>query len=408
MTLPHYVFCATLYRCASRSKAQAYSTICKRVYIDTYMTGALRIFSSQEGIPLVSGATLAPLEVGFETWGNLNREKTNAVLICHALTGDQYVAGPNPVTGRPAWWDNLVGPGRVIDTDRYFVICSNVLGGCFGTTGPASLAPSGQPYGLDFPVITIADMVRAQAALIDSLGIETLFAVIGGSMGGMQVLEWIASRPERVFAAMPIATAARHSAQNIAFHEVGRQAIMADPDWQDGTYHTRKKRPVKGLAVARMAAHITYLSDMALHRKFGRRLQDRDSLTFGFEADFQIESYLRYQGHSFVDRFDANSYLYITRAMDYFDLAASFDGRLSDAFAPFKGKACVVSFSSDWHYPPADSRHITRAMIGAGIEVSAFEVDTDKGHDAFLLDEPDFHAAMAGFLGACAAERGIS
>lgn len=372
------------------------------------MSNPLRIFKLDTGIPLDSGGFLAPLEVAFETWGQLNGEKSNAVLICHALTLDQYVAGPNPVTGRPAWWDNVVGPGLVIDTDRYFVICANVLGGCLGSSGPMSLAPDGGHYGLDFPVITIADMVRAQAALIDSFGIETLFAVIGGSMGGMQVLEWIASRPERVFAAMPIATAARHSAQNIAFHEVGRQAIMADPDWQGGAYLAKGSKPVRGLAVARMAAHITYLSDAALHRKFGRRLQDRDALTFGFDADFQIESYLRHQGSAFVDRFDANSYLYITRAMDYFDLAAGFDGRLADAFVAFRGKACVVSFSSDWHYPPADSRHITRAMIGAGIEVSAFEVETDKGHDAFLLDEPDFHKAMEGFLRACANERGLS
>lgn len=372
------------------------------------MSDQIRRFTLDSGISLDSGGHLAPLNVGFETWGQLNKGKTNAVLICHALTGDQYVAGPNPVSGRAAWWDNLVGPGKIIDTDRYFVICSNVLGGCLGTSGPASLAPSGTPYGITFPVITIGDMVRAQAALIDSFGIECLFAVIGGSMGGMQVLEWIASRPQRVFAALPIATAARHSAQNIAFHEVGRQAIMADPDWCNGAYLAHDTRPVKGLAVARMAAHITYLSDAALHRKFGRRLQDRDALTFGFDADFQIESYLRYQGNSFVDRFDANSYLYITRAMDYFDLAAGFEGRLADAFMAFKGKACVVSFSSDWHYPPADSRHITRAMIGAGIEVSAFEVETDKGHDAFLLDEPDFHNAMAGFLGACAAQRGLS
>jgi homoserine O-acetyltransferase/O-succinyltransferase len=372
------------------------------------MSKALRIFRSPEGIALDSGGTLAPLEIGFETWGTLNPTKSNAILICHALTGDQYVAGPNPLNGRAAWWSSLVGPGKIIDTGRYFVICANVLGGCMGTSGPASNGPDGTPYGLNFPIITIADMVRAQAVLVDSFGIDKLFGVIGGSMGGMQVLEWIASRPERVFAAMPIATAARHSAQNIAFHEVGRQAIMADPDWQKGAYLGTKKRPDKGLAVARMAAHITYLSDAALHRKFGRRLQDRDALTFGFEADFQIESYLRYQGNSFVDRFDANSYLYITRAMDYFDLAAVYGGRLAEAFVAFKGRTCVVSFSSDWHYPPSDSRQITRAMINAGIEVSAFEVETDKGHDAFLLEEPDFHNAMAGFLGACASEWGLT
>ena len=371
------------------------------------MTSALQILRLDIGLPLDSGAIFSPLEIGYETWGELNAEKSNAVLICHALTGDQFVAGPNPVTGQPAWWANLVGPGRIIDTNRYFVICSNVLGGCMGTSGPASIGPDGQPYGLSFPVITIADMVRAQAALIDHLGIERLFAVIGGSMGGMQVLEWIASRPDRVGSAMPIASAARHSAQNIAFHEVGRQAVMADPDWQGGAYQIKGTKPVKGLSVARMAAHITYLSDAALHRKFGRRLQDRNEVAFGFDADFQIESYLRYQGSRFVDRFDANSYLYITRAMDYFDLAAGFNGRLSDAFTAFKGRACVVSFSSDWHYPPADSHHITRAMIGAGVEVSAFEVETDKGHDAFLLDEPQFHEAMAGFLAASAADQGL-
>ncbi|MEY3234810.1 MAG: homoserine acetyltransferase, partial [Pseudomonadota bacterium] len=238
------------------------------------MTSALQILRLDIGLPLDSGAIFSPLEIGYETWGELNAEKSNAVLICHALTGDQFVASPNPVTGQPAWWANLVGPGQIIDTNRYFVICSNVLGGCMGTSGPASIGPDGQPYGLSFPVITIADMVRAQAALIDHLGIERLFAVIGGSMGGMQVLEWIASRPDRVGAAMPIASAARHSAQNIAFHEVGRQAVMADPDWQDGAYQIKGTKPVKGLSVARMAAHITYLSDAALHRKFGRRLQD--------------------------------------------------------------------------------------------------------------------------------------
>ena len=360
-------------------------------------------------LPLDGGGVLDGVDVAYETWGTLDARRSNAVLVCHALTLDQYVTGDvNPITGRPTWWPQVVGPGRIIDTNRYFVICSNVLGGCMGTSGPASLAPDGKPWGLRFPVITIADMVRAQAMLVEALGIESLFAVIGGSMGGMQVLEWIASRPDQVACALPLATAARHSAQNIAFHEVGRQAVMADVDWHGGGYLEAGTRPAKGLAVARMAAHITYLSDSALQRKFGRSLQDREAPTFGFEADFQIESYLRHQGSSFVDRFDANSYLYITRAMDYFDLAAAHGGHLAAAFARFQGRACVVSFSSDWHYPPADSRTITRAMIAAGVEVSSLEIETDKGHDAFLLDEPGFHAALAGFLAAAARERGIA
>jgi homoserine O-acetyltransferase len=358
-------------------------------------------------LELDGGGVIAPLTIAYETWGTLNAARTNAVLVCHALTMDQFVASPNPVTGRPAWWPDVVGPGKAFDTDRLFVICANVLGGCMGTTGPASEGPDGRPLAMRFPVITIADMVRAQAMLVDALGIETLFAVIGGSMGGMQALEWVASRPGRVRCVLPIATAARHSAQNIAFHEVGRQAVMADPDWRGGDYEVAGTRPAKGLAVARMAAHITYMSDTALHQKFGRRLQDRDALTFGFDAEFQIESYLRHQGVTFVDRFDANSYLYITRAMDYFDLAASHGGRLADAFRAYKGRACVVSFSSDWHYPPADSRTITRAMIAAGVEVSAFEVDSDKGHDAFLLDEPEFHQALTGFIAAAAREAGL-
>lgn len=359
--------------------------------------------------PLVldSGASLAPLTVAYETWGTLNQEKSNAILVCHALTGDQYVTGTHPLTKRAGWWNNVVGAGKLIDTDKFFVICANVLGGCMGTSGPQSPNQGGKPSALDFPIITISDMVQAQAMLIDALGIETLFAVIGGSMGGMQVLQWIATFPDKVFCAVPIATAARHSAQNIAFHEVGRQAIMADPDWRKGDYLAQNTFPSKGLSVARMAAHITYLSDVALHNKFGRKLQNREQLTYGFEADFQIESYLRHQGQSFVDRFDANSYLYITRAMDYFDLAANFEGNLTKAFNAYKGAACVVSFSSDWHYPPSESRAIVRAMMASGVHVSSLEVETDKGHDAFLLDEPVFHSALSGFLQSQADARGI-
>ncbi len=364
-------------------------------------------FGADEPLELDCGKAIAPWQIAYETYGTLNADKSNAVLICHALTGDQYVASVNPVTGKPGWWERMVGPGCPVDTDKYFVICSNVLGGCMGTSGPASLNPeTGEPYALTMPVVTIRDMVRAQARLVDRLGIDTLFAVVGGSMGGMQVLQWAASYPERVFAAVPIATGARHSSQNIAFHEVGRQAIMADPDWCDGAYIEAGKRPVKGLAVARMAAHITYMSDSSLHRKFGRNLQDRDDLTFGFDADFQIESYLRHQGMTFVDRFDANSYLYVTRAMDYFDLAAEF-GSLPLAFHDTKTRFCVMSFTSDWLFPTSESRMIVKALNAAAANVSFVEVDSDRGHDAFLLDVPEMFSTIRGFITGAARARGI-
>jgi homoserine O-acetyltransferase len=353
------------------------------------------------------GVDLAPVTIAYQTYGRLNADRSNAILLCHALTGDQYVADPNPVTGKPGWWQPLVGPGCIFDTDRYFLICSNVLGGCMGSTGPSSINPdTGRPWGLTFPVITIADMVRAQIRLIDHLGIDQLFSVIGGSMGGMQVLEWAAHFPHRVFSAVPIASAARHSAQNIAFGEVGRQAVIADPDWCRGDYLNEGKMPHNGLAVARMAAHITYLSEAALHRKFGRNLQGR-SLTYGFDADFQVESYLRYQGSSFVERFDANSYLYITRAMDYFDLAADHGGTLANAFRGTRVRFCVVSFTSDWLFPTEESRAVVRALNAVAANVSFVEVESDKGHDAFLLDEPEFHATLQGFLNGAAAHRGL-
>lgn len=370
--------------------------------------GGVRTLAFEEPLQLSSGGFIAPLQVAYETYGTLNADKSNAVLICHALTLDQFVAGPNPVTGRPAWWPRVVGPGRPIDTNRFFVICANVLGGCMGTTGPASTAPDGKPYGLRFPVITVADMVRAQAMLIEKLGIPSLFLVIGGSIGGMQALQWASAYPKRVFACASIATAARHSAQNIAFYEVGRQAIMADPEWRDGDYLAQSVRPQKGLAVARMAAHITYLSEASLRRKFDRALQGRDNYSFGFDADFQVESYLRHQGQSFVDRFDANSYLYITRAIDYFDLAADFGGSLAQAFKDCPARFCVVAFSSDWHYPPEDNRQIVRALIAAGAEASYVEIPTDKGHDAFLLEEPHFERALTGFIDSAAHARGLS
>jgi homoserine O-acetyltransferase len=361
--------------------------------------------------PLVldSGARLGPYTIAYQTYGRLNAERTNAILVCHALTGDQYVADPHPVTGKPGWWSTLVGPGKVLDTDRYFLIGTNVLGGCMGSSGPMEINPAtGRPWGLSFPVITIADIVRAQKQVIDHLGIESLFCVTGGSMGGMQVLQWAASYPDRVFAAVPIATAARHSAQNIAFHEVGRQAIMADPEWAQGNYQEQGRRPSRGLAVARMAAHITYLSEQALHRKFGRALRNRDTVTYGFDADFEVESYLRYQGSTFVERFDANSYLYLTRAMDYFDLAADYDGVLANAFRGTPTRYCVVSFTSDWLFPTSDSRAIVHALNAGGARVSFAEIETDKGHDAFLLEEPELFAIVRGFLESAGRARGLA
>jgi homoserine O-acetyltransferase len=366
-------------------------------------------FGADEPLMMDSGVALAPWQIAYQTYGTLNADRSNAVLICHALTGDQHAANDNPVTGKPGWWRTMIGPGLPVDTNRFFVICANVIGGCMGSTGPASTDPAtGQPYALNFPVVTIRDMVRAQAALLDRLGIESLFCVIGGSMGGMQVLQWAASYPSRVFAALPIATAARHSAQNIAFHEVGRQAVMADPDWRGGRYLLEGTRPSKGLAVARMGAHITYLSEMALHRKFGRNFQDRSAPTFSFDADFQIESYLRYQGISFVERFDANSYLYMTRAMDYFDLAAEHGGSLAKAFKGSATRFCVISFTSDWLFPTSDSRAIVHALNAAAASVAFVEVESDKGHDAFLLDEPEMFAAACGFIDAAARVRGIA
>jgi homoserine O-acetyltransferase len=370
--------------------------------------GVIR-FGPDKPLRLESGARLNNLEIAYRTYGALNPDRSNAVLVCHALTGDQHVASEHPVTGKPGWWTQVVGPGRPLDPAKHFIICSNVVGGCMGTSGPSSIDPeTGQVYGLSFPVITVPDMVRAQTMLIDALGIDTLFAVIGGSMGGMQVLQWAADYPERLFSAVCIAAAARHSAQNIAFHEVGRQAIMADPDWRGGAYALQGVRPEKGLAVARMAAHITYLSEPALQRKFGRELQ-RDGLSWGFDADFQVESYLRHQGSSFVDRFDANSYLYITRAVDYFDLTEASGGVLANAFAKAREvRFCALSFTSDWLYPTIESRTIVRALNAAGCRASFVEIETDKGHDAFFLDEPVLRTALTGFLESAAHARGLT
>ena len=375
---------------------------------DYAQDGGTLAFGPDRPLRLDSGARLDQIEIAYRTYGSLNADKSNAILICHALTGDQHVASEHPITGKPGWWTQMVGPGKPIDPTRHFVICSNVVGGCMGTTGPSSLDPAtGEPWNLSFPVITIPDMVRAQTLLIDALGVDTLFAVIGGSMGGMQALQWAVDYPQRVYSVVCLAAAARHSAQNIAFHELGRQAIMADPDWRGGDYGRFGVRPEKGLGVARMAAHITYLSEQALQRKFGRELQ-RDGLSWGFDADFQVESYLRHQGAVFVDRFDANSYLYITRATDYFDLAAAHGGLLAEAFrAAQKVRFCVLSFTSDWLYPTPESRSIVRALNAAGARASFLEIDSDKGHDAFLLDEPVMRNAVAGFLASAGQSRGL-
>lgn len=366
--------------------------------------GLARHVSLPGPLRLDGGALLSPVDIAYETYGTLNADRSNAVLVCHALTGDQHVASPHPVTGKPGWWTRMVGPGKPVDTERHFVICTNVIGSCMGSSGPATINPAtGTHWGMAFPVITIRDMVRAQALLLDHLGIDTLAAVIGGSMGGMQALSWPATFPARVRAAVVIASTARHSAQNIAFHEVGRQAIMADVKWRGGDYYETGDPPAAGLAVARMAAHITYLSEAGLTEKFGRRLQQRPdrpdgAISFGFDADFQIESYLRHQGISFVDRFDANSYLYITRATDYFDLASEHGGHLANAFRATKARFCLVSFDTDWLYPTPASRAIVHALNAAGAPVSFVELSSPYGHDAFLLDAPEMNRVVDGFL----------
>ncbi len=349
-------------------------------------------------LPLDSGQRLEQVTVAYETYGELAPDKSNAILIFHALTGDQHVASPHPITGKPGWWDRMVGAGKPIDTTRFHVICANFIGSCMGSTGPASPGPDGTPWGMRFPVITIRDMVRAQVALLDALGIDKLHAAVGPSMGGMLALSLAANYPDRAQRILGIATPASMSAQNIAFHEVGRQAIMADPAWNGGDYYGRGKGPDAGLAVARMAAHITYLSEAALAEKFGRRLQDREAKSFGFDADFQVESYLRHQGITFTNRFDANSYLYISRAMDYFDLAEEHGGRLADAFARCSARFCLISFDTDWLYPTSEMRQIVHALNAVAAPVSFVELSAPHGHDSFLLEVPALDRVIAGFL----------
>jgi len=357
-----------------------------------------------ESISLDCGATLAPVDVAYETLGQLNAARSNAILVLHAFSGDAHVAGISHESGKPGWWDSMVGPGKAFDTDKYFVICSNVLGGCRGTTGPASINPeTGCPYAMTFPVITIRDMVRLQKMLIDHLGIERLLSVTGGSMGGMQALDWAVSYPKSVVSAIPIAATARHSAQQIAFNEVGRQAIMADLDWNEGDYYGRKP-PARGLAVARMVGHITYMSDDSMREKFGRRLRDKDAFGFDFSVDFEVESYLRYRGSQFVDRFDANSYLYITKAMDYFDLTNGCRS-LVEAFAPVEARFLVISFTSDWLYPSYQSLEIVNALRGRNCDVAYCELPSNYGHDAFLVDVGEQTEVVRGFLASTFRER---
>jgi homoserine O-acetyltransferase len=357
-------------------------------------------FAVESPMLLDSGETLGPITLAYETYGRLNADCSNAILICHALSGDSHVAGYyTPQDAAPGWWDDCVGPGKAFDTDRYFVICINVIGGCSGSTGPSSINPlTGKPYGLDFPVITIGDIVRAQVHLIDAFGIEKLLAVVGGSMGGMQALQWAVGYPERVRACLPIATTARHSPMLIAFSEVGRQAIYADPNWNGGDYYDYS-RPNAGLAVARMVGHITYLSEQSMHHKFGRRLQDRERYGYDFETDFAIESYLRNKGNRFTERFDANSYLYITKALDYFDLVNGTHS-LAAAFAKSADLIyLVISFTSDWLYPAYHSKELVSSLTAAGADVTYVNIKSSWGHDAFLLEVDTMTGLLTNFLG---------
>ncbi|MDA0902396.1 MAG: homoserine O-acetyltransferase [Proteobacteria bacterium] len=364
-----------------------------------YEIGNIVKLATDEPLVLDSALEIKNFNMAYQTYGKLNKDKSNAILICHALTGDQYIASKNPITGKDGWWNKMVGKGKAIDTDKYFVICSNTIGGCFGSFGPKDINPeTGKIYGLDFPVLTIHDMVRAQKLLIDHFKIDQLLAVIGGSMGGMQALSWSFLYPHKMKAVVPIATSYRHSTQNIAFDEVGRQAIMADPNWCNGDYISQKKYPAKGLAVARMAGHITYLSEDALHKKFGRNLQDKDDISYHFDIDFQVESYLRHQGVTFVERFDANSYLYLTKAMDYFDLEAENNGILSNAFRNVKAKFCIFSFSDDWLFTPDESKKLAQALNISGANISLVNIESKHGHDSFLIDNENFKETLSGFI----------
>jgi homoserine O-acetyltransferase len=369
---------------------------------ENYLTAEPKDFTfghtEEDGLRLDSGKIIYPVNIRYETYGTLNKEKSNAVLIFHALTGDAHVAGKySPSDKKPGWWDDMVGPGKPFDTDKYFIVCSNVLGGCGGSTGPTSINPhTGKQYNLDFPVITINDMVHAQHRLMKHLEIECWLSVVGGSMGGMQALAWIDNFPENVHSVIAIATTSKLSPQSIAFDWVGRQAIMNDPKWNNGNYGDNP--PEQGLAIARMVGHITYLSDMAMESKFGRRLQERDSYSFDFSRNFQVESYLEYQGQRFVERFDANSYLYVSRAMDYFDLSLKGDGDLTKALSHADAKFMIISFSSDWLFPPYSSEEIVKALRNNNKEVTYCNIESAYGHDAFLLETETLGKLVSGFL----------
>ena len=365
--------------------------------------GEIVFLAKEKPLKLASGSEIKNFPLAFQTYGKLNADCSNAILICHALTGDQYAASPNPVTGKNGGWDFMIGEGKPIDTNKFFVISSNIIGSCMGSFGPKEIDPkTGEPYGLNFPIVTINDMVQAQNLLIEHLGISKLHAVIGGSTGGMQALAWAVLFPQKVNLVIPMATSYRHSPQNIAFHEVGRQAIMADPNWCEGKYFLEKKYPSSGLAVARMTAHITYLSESALQKKFGRNLQNKENLSFTFAQDFKVESYLHHQGQSFVERFDANSYLYVTKAVDYFDLESDFGGKLGSAFLDFSknknGKFCLISFSDDWLFPPSEAKKLTQALISCGVNVSSITIKSSAGHDSFLLESDTLKNTINGFI----------
>jgi homoserine O-acetyltransferase/O-succinyltransferase len=364
-----------------------------------YKTENIKTLTISESIKLDCGKIIKDFPLAYETYGTLNKNKNNAILVFHALTGDQFASGINPITKKEGWWSTLIGANKAIDTNKYFVICANVLGGCMGTLGPKEIdKETNKPYGLNFPVITIRDMVKAQGVLLDHFKIEKLLCALGGSLGGMQLLQFCASFPDRTHSAIPIACSSSNSAQNIALNELARQSIMADPNWNKGAYGETKNSPKNGLAVARMAGHISYLSASGLQEKFGRKLQEKADYEFSFDANFQIESYLRHQGYSFVERFDANSYLYITRAMDYFDLSRQFKNGLSEAFKNQKTKFLVVSFSSDWLYPTKHSKDIVIALNSSGANVAFAEIKTDKGHDSFLVKEIKFLKTIKNFI----------
>jgi homoserine O-acetyltransferase len=367
----------------------------------TYKIGNIVKLAQNKELILDSGAKISNFNLAYQTYGKLNKDKSNAILICHALTGDQYVASQNPITGKEGWWKDVVGEDKAIDTKKYFVICSNVIVGCMGSFGPKDINPENNKiYGVNFPVITISDMVKAQKLLIDYLGIKKLFSIIGGSMGGFQVLEWAASYPKMIHSVIPIATSFRHNVENIAFNEIGRKAIMADSDWNNGNYLENKIFPKKGLAVARMAAHITYMSKESLERRFGRSLQSKKELSYQFNIDFQIESYLDHQGNAFISRFDPNSYLFMSKAMDYFDLEMDKNADLITIFKESKIKFCLITFSDDWLFPPSELQTLSQKLNIAGSDVSYVNIESSYGHDSFLVKNELMERVVKGFLDA--------